>query len=672
MTRVRRKAVWGAALAFWLWVPTPAVAQYVKNKTDKPLSESPLVGTQQVIIRVKPGAKPGVRRKLERTGGGVVAEHKLVEAVTAKINARQLADLLNDPDVASVSVDALVHASGGPGSGKKDRSSTTGSSESGDDTVTSTAYSGLLELGSTVTTLKETLGLAGIFSGSSVTVAVIDSGLAPLTDFQGRISGFYDFTYGRNGLSVTPYDDYGHGTHVAGLIGSSGATSFKRYAGVAPAVKFLPLKVLDRKGAGRTSDVIRALEFAVANKDRFGIRVVNVSLGHPIYESAATDPLVQAVESAVRAGLVVVVAAGNCGINPTTGLAGYGGIASPGNAPSAITVGAADTKGTISRADDRVAPYSSRGPAWFDGTAKPDLLAPGQAMISNEVSGSTLAVDYPSLLVKSGTSTYLKLNGSSMATGVVAGLAALMIEANQWGAYSRWSAYQESLHRNQRTSWTAPPVLTANAIKAMLQYSATAVRDANGVPYDALTQGTGLVNGVAAVTLAYYADTTRSAGSFWLTTDVPAQTTFGGVVEPWTQALIWGTRVMTGSSIVEVNQMAWDDNIVWGTGEYDNIVWGTLSEDDNIVWGTSVAGLNVSWLGNVSLGDNIVWGTAEWADNIVWGTGLIGYFDGDNIVWGTLDADNIVWGTLSDDNIVWGTNDNKVTILGSSLIGGGL
>src|SRR5687768_12091347 len=291
-------------------------------------------------------------------------------------------------------------------------------------------------------------------------------------------------------------------------------------------------------------------------------------------------------------------------------------------------------------------------------------------MISNEVSGSTLAIDYPSLLVQSGGTTYLKLNGSSMATGVVAGLAAIMIEANQWGAYARWSVYQDSLPRNQRTSWSAPPRLTVNAVKAMLQYSATAIRDANGVPYDALTQGTGLVNGVAAVTLAYHADTTRSAGSFWLATDVPPQTTFDNTVEPWTQALIWGTRVMTGSSIVEVNQMAWDDNIVWGTGEFDNIVWGTLTEDDNIVWGTAVAGFDVSWLGNVSFGDNIVWGTADWADNIVWGTALIGYFDGDNIVWGTLNADNIVWGTLSDDNIVWGTNDNKVTILGSSLIGG--
>ena len=115
---------------------------------------------------------------------------------------------------------------------------------------------------------------------------------------------------------MTPSDEYGHGTHVAGLIGSSGASSNGKFAGVAPGVKLLALRVLDRKGAGRTSDVIAALEFAVANKERFGIRIVNLSLGHPIYESAASDPLVQAVEAAVRAGLVVVTAAGNYGTNP--------------------------------------------------------------------------------------------------------------------------------------------------------------------------------------------------------------------------------------------------------------------------------------------------------------------------------------------------------------------
>jgi serine protease AprX len=344
---------------------------------------------------------------------------------------------------------------------------------------------------------------------------------------------------------------------------------------------------------------------------------------------------------------------------------------SPGNAPSAITVGAASTMGTITRADDRVARYSSRGPSWFDGLAKPDILAPGEALISNDVQGSTLSVEYPSLIVQSGDTKYLKLSGSSMATGVVSGLVAVMLEANQYGAYMRWSAHQETLRRNQRYAYTAPPFLTANAVKGMLQYAATPLRDGDGNVYDPLTQGTGLANGLGALALAFYTDTTRTAGSFWLTAPVPPTTTFGAREENWSQSLIWGTRLVSGSSLVDLNQSAWADNIVWGTGDMDGIVWGTVSDDDNLVWGTSLSVLDISWFGSVSLGDNIVWGTADWADNIVWGTGLLGSFDGFNIVWGTLSADNIVWGTLSDDNIVWGTNDNKVTILGSSLVGGG-
>jgi hypothetical protein len=319
-----------------------------------------------------------------------------------------------------------------------------------------------------------------------------------------------------------------------------------------------------------------------------------------------------------------------------------------------------------------VARYSSRGPSWYDGLAKPDILAPGQALISNEVEGSTLAVDYPSLIVQSGTTKYLQLSGSSMATGVVSGLVAVMLEANQYGAYMRWSAHQETLRRNQQYPYTAPPPLTAGAVKAMLQYTATPLRDETGTRYDALTQGTGLANGIGALALAYYADSRKAAGSFWLTSTVPPSTSFGGVEERWAESLIWGTRVLSGSSLIEVKQLAWADNIVWGTGEMDSIVWGTANDDGGVVWGTSLGMFDMSWLGNVSLGDNIVWGTADWADNIVWGTSLIGFFDGDNIVWGTFAADNIVWGTLTDDNIVWGTNDNKVTILGTALIGGGL
>ena len=159
------------------------------------------------------------------------------------------------------------------------------------------------------------------------------------------------------------------------------------------------LKVLDANGAGYTSDVIAAIEFAIQIKDELGIQVMNLSLGHPIYSEAATDPLVRAVEEAIAAGIVVVVSAGNHGKNPETGKAGYAGVTSPGNAPSAITVGAVDVNYSLTRADDFVPAYSSRGPTSYDTYAKPDLVAPAHRLVAVAAQGGSLYRDYPELQV---------------------------------------------------------------------------------------------------------------------------------------------------------------------------------------------------------------------------------------------------------------------------------
>ena len=167
---------------------------------------------------------------------------------------------------------------------------------------------------------------------------------------------------------------------MAGTIAGSGALSAgKSYKGLAPDVQLVVLKVLDATGAGYTSDVVRAIDFAVANKSRFGIDVINLSLGHPIYEPASTDPLVQAVERASKAGIIVLAAAGNTGVNPTTGQPGYAGINSPGNAPSAITVGAVTTK-TPSRAATIAFPTTARAgrpgtTRWSSRTCSPPAIA---------------------------------------------------------------------------------------------------------------------------------------------------------------------------------------------------------------------------------------------------------------------------------------------------------
>ncbi len=315
--------------------------------------------------------------------------------------------------------------------------------------------------------IKPASGTATGLTGAGVTVAVIDSGLLQDGGGTSRIKTTRDFTTGNtNPPAVAPLDGYGHGTHVAGLIGSDKAEA----KGVAPGVSYVSLKVLSNLGVGATSHVINAIQWAVANRTTYGIDIINLSLGHPIFEPAATDPLVQAVEAAVRAGIVVVTSAGNNGVNPTTGLVGYAGISSPGNAPSAITAGAMKTQDTTTRTDDLVADYSSRGPTWYDGYAKPDVVAPGHRLVGPAATNQTLYTLFPANRLTLGGRPYLKLSGTSMAAAVTSGSVALMLE----GA--------------KATFGVKPP---ANAVKAMLQHTAFPMGDATATPYHGLAQGAG-------------------------------------------------------------------------------------------------------------------------------------------------------------------------------------
>jgi serine protease AprX len=450
--------------------------------------------------------------------------------------------------------------------------------------------------------LRATLGLQDAWTGRGVTVAVIDSGLEMSSEFQGRVKAFYDFTGGRT-QATSPFDDYGHGTHVAGTIAGSGAlSSNKTYRGLAPNVQLVVLKVLDAEGAGFTSDVVRAIDFAVANRGRFGIDIINLSLGHPIYEPAATDPLVQAVERASKAGIIVLAAAGNNGVNPTTGQPGYAGVNSPGNAPSAITVGAVSTSNTVTRRDDRIPDYSSSGPTWYDALAKPDVVAPGHRIIAAGAKRSTIYRDYPEL--RAPDSDYIRLSGTSMATAVGSGVVALMIEQH-------------------RLADPYTPALTPNTVKAMLQYSAFAVRNDLGVEYDPLREGAGAVNGAGAVALARSVDTTTRTGGYWLRPQPSPWTSIGGENVSWGQAVIWGNAVIWGAGTMPVSQTAWGNAVIWGSGTN----WSNASA---VIWGS-----------------NVVWEDPQtWGNAVIWGAGSIGTTDGTAVIWGStggMTAQNTAW-----------------------------
>ncbi len=262
-------------------------------------------------------------------------------------------------------------------------------------------------------------------TGAGVAVAVIDSGI----DFghaalKKRVLATIDFTGGAG------QDAYGHGTHVAAIIaGQRGRTADTAdYRGIAPGAFIVNLRVLGADGSGYASDVVEAIDWAIEHRKAYNIKVINLSLGTPVLQPYQDDPVCEAVERAIAAGIVVVVAAGNNG-QSVDGKRIFGGITSPGNHPDAITVGAVDTHGTPYRSDDTVAAYSSRGPTRFDLALKPDMVAPGSHIVSAEAQGSYLATTYSQRHVAgAGADGYLQLSGTSMATGVVSGAVALLLE----------------------------------------------------------------------------------------------------------------------------------------------------------------------------------------------------------------------------------------------------
>ena len=222
-------------------------------------------------------------------------------------------------------------------------------------------------------------------------------------------------------------DDFGHGTHVAGVLSGSGVDSENEYKGAATAATVLSLQVLDGDGGGSMSDVMAALDWLLTYGSYFDIRVVNLSLGKGISESNQTDPLVIAVENLWDAGMVVVVAAGNEGFH------GSMTITSPGNSRKVITVGSLTDNGTgTDYSDDYVSSFSSTGPTIGDYVLKPDLVAPGNRIVATISKSSKLAVNLKERL-RACTRTkceskYLEMSGTSMATPMVSAAAALMLD----------------------------------------------------------------------------------------------------------------------------------------------------------------------------------------------------------------------------------------------------
>ena len=434
------------------------------------------------------------------------------------------------------------------------------------------------------------------WDGTGVGIALIDSGLQGRPDLNPTAKGkpariLYNASFLPNTLPYYTYtnDDYGHGTHVAGILAGNGAMSTcshctRSFIGIAPNANIINLRVLDANGNGTDSSVIGAIDAAIGLAKTYNIKVINLSLGRPIYESYTQDPLCQAVESAWKSGIVVVVAAGNEGRDNSQGTNGYGTIMAPANDPYVISVGAMKDMRTISRSDDLIASYSSKGPTLLDHIVKPDIVAPGNRVISLIQVGSSIykdssaaANEIPNSYYMTGapgeSTMYYQLSGTSMAAPMVSGAAALLLQQN--------------------------PALTPDQVKARLMKTATktfpsfsvAIDPVTGISYtsqyDIFTIGAGYLDVWAALNNTDLAP--AQAGSA-LSPSAFYDATTGNVyvndslIAVWDSSPIWGSAAVWGPTIFVSDDKK---NVVWGSKK--NVVWGSsTTEGFSTLWASSV------------------------------------------------------------------------------------
>ena len=526
------RKTWLAAVFFTaatVWAKSP-------HKLAKDLNEIDPQTMVNVIVQFRSDVTERHLDKGRNRGGTVLANLHQIRGAAMRLSSAAISELSDDEDVAYISPDR-------PLSGATN-----------------------IERQSVGAAYAQSIG----WTGTGIGIAVIDSGVDGMDGMVLGKSVVYEqnFVYGTSSAK----DQYGHGTHVAGIIAGTGAISRGFYQGLAIGAKIINLRVLDANARGSDSQAIAAIQRAIDLKSTYNIRIINLSLGRPVFESYTLDPLCQAVEKAWKAGIVVVVAAGNAGRNNTYNNNGYGTISSPGNDPYVITVGALKSAGTVSRSDERVASYSSKGPTLLDHVVKPDIMAPGNRVISVKLNAnSVMESQYPANEVNN---DYFILSGSSMATPMVSAAAAILLQKQ--------------------------PGLTPDQVKARLMKTASKDFPASSIATDPITK---------ASYTSYYDIFTIGAGYLNIQAALSNNDTLtGNALSP---KVVYNavTRngnlsFAAGSGIGGVN-VVWGENVVWG----NNVVWG-----DNVVWGT-----NVVW------GDSIVWGGSTNAFSILWGT---------NVFWG--------------------------------------
>ncbi|HKZ86244.1 MAG TPA: S8 family peptidase [Anaerolineae bacterium] len=353
--------------------------------------------------------------------------------------------------------------------------------------------------------------------GKGIGVAVVDSGIFKTKDLSKRKRASVNF----NAAYHDSADRYGHGTFVAGIIAGSGSQSSGKYIGVAPKADIINVRVSDDQGMATETDVVEALQWVLEKKDKYNIRVVNLSLNSSVAQSYHTSPLDAAVEILWFNGIVVVVAAGNNGSTE---------LYPPANDPFVITVGAVDDRKTPTLADDAVATFSAYGTT-PEGFAKPDLVAPGVNVVGVLPENDKLNMSRNRGSNRVDTN-YFRMSGTSMAAPMVSGAVALLLQDE--------------------------PNLTPDQVK----YRLMATANKNWPGYNATTAGTGYLDIYAAVngTTNESADTGIQASQLLWTGPDP---------------ITWGS--------VNWNSVNWN-SVNWNSVNWNSVNWNSVNWNSDY-WG---------------------------------------------------------------------------------------
>lgn len=378
------------------------------NAMSSTKPHAPVGGSASVIVMAPPGSMDAVAGQVAQLGGYVQRRLPVLDTVIAEIPRSSIPKLQASAFVTSVTPNFRIHMNGLMDG--YDVVKDPGSMKSVNDIIHAKNY---WDHGVT---------------GAGVDVALLDTGVVPVNGltYPGKVVNGPDLSFESQSTDLRYLDTYGHGTHMAGIIAGrddsvvdpKASDTTTQFMGVAPGARIVSVKVADAQGAVDVSQVLAAIDWIVQHRNDpgFNIRVLNLSFGTDGVQDYMLDPLTYAVEVAWRKGIVVVVAAGNGGFGTTK-------LNDPAYDPRIIAVGAANSNATTSIQDDTIPSFSSCG----DGTRNPDLVAPGQSIVSLRNPGSYADVNYASARVGS-TPRFFKGSGTSQSAAVVSGAAALLIQ----------------------------------------------------------------------------------------------------------------------------------------------------------------------------------------------------------------------------------------------------